>query len=61
MASAYGVVILIQVRFERIRAATFYNVHATSIQSLYGLEDRTLCLFIISVIEPALDIINPLA
>lgn len=52
VASAYGVLVLLQVFFERYGIASLYDLHAHTVQGLDRFMDVTVLLFVVCVAKP---------
>ena len=52
VASTYGVLILPQVCFERVRIASLYDLHAHTVQGLNGFMNGTMFLIIVCITKP---------
>lgn len=52
VASAYGVLVLLQVFFERYGIASLYDLHAHTVQGLDRFMDGTVLLFVVCVAKP---------
>jgi energy-converting hydrogenase A subunit M len=52
MASAYGVLVLLEILFERVGVTSLYDLHAQAVQCLDRLVNGTMVLVIVCVTKP---------
>jgi hypothetical protein len=52
VASAYGVLVLLQVLFERKRITSLYDLHAHTVQGLNRFMNGAMFLLIVCIFEP---------